>query len=261
MTAIRLPLPRTGTANTLSPVFDPGPVTGMIDVADRHACGGPGINRDKDTDILALRHQLATPQWELGSIGAGFAPKGGALLAVLLKPLPCNSLRRLHLITVASRTLGDPQARGHQPDTRAHRHHLGSTPAQPGRRAAGARLHRDRHTDQVAPVHPGRHRARHQAGPRTGHHGRLWMNSVTERRMQTCSHELLDRTLIWSQHHLLHALLECETHDNQPPRPPSDAAGRTTTTSARTDRRSSTHSASPTSTSADTADSGGIIHA
>ncbi|WP_221179478.1 integrase [Streptomyces botrytidirepellens] len=28
--------------------------------------------------------------------------------------------------------------------------------------------------------------------------------------MQTCRHELLDRTSIWNQHHLLHALREFE---------------------------------------------------
>jgi putative transposase len=33
------------------------------------------------------------------------------------------------------------------------------------------------------------------------------------RRVQTCRHELLDRTLIWNQHHLLHALREFEQHD------------------------------------------------
>jgi putative transposase len=36
-----------------------------------------------------------------------------------------------------------------------------------------------------------------------------------ERWIQTCRHELLDRTLIWNQAHLLHALLEYERHYNQ----------------------------------------------
>jgi hypothetical protein len=30
-------------------------------------------------------------------------------------------------------------------------------------------------------------------------------NSIMERWVQTCRHELLDRTLIWNQRHLLHA--------------------------------------------------------
>ena len=41
------------------------------------------------------------------------------------------------------------------------------------------------------------------------------MNSVMERWVQTCRHELLDRTLIWNQRHLLHALHEYETHYNR----------------------------------------------
>ncbi len=40
-------------------------------------------------------------------------------------------------------------------------------------------------------------------------------NSIMERWVQTSRHELLDRTLIWSQRHLLHALREFETFYNQ----------------------------------------------
>ncbi|MEY9912020.1 putative transposase [Catenulispora sp. MAP12-49] len=40
------------------------------------------------------------------------------------------------------------------------------------------------------------------------------MNSVMERWVQTCRRELLDRTLIWNQRHLLRALHEYETHYN-----------------------------------------------
>jgi hypothetical protein len=44
------------------------------------------------------------------------------------------------------------------------------------------------------------------------------MNAVMERWVQTCRRELLDRTLIWNQRHLLHALREFETfyNDNRP---------------------------------------------
>lgn len=56
------------------------------------------------------------------------------------------------------------------------------------------------------------------------------MNSITEGWVQTCRHELLDRTLIWNQRHLLHALREFEQFYNfhrphqgianaRPPRP------------------------------------------
>ena len=41
------------------------------------------------------------------------------------------------------------------------------------------------------------------------------MNSIMERWVQTCRHELLDRTLIWNQRHLLHALREYEHFYNQ----------------------------------------------
>ncbi|WP_306320011.1 MULTISPECIES: integrase core domain-containing protein [unclassified Streptomyces] len=44
------------------------------------------------------------------------------------------------------------------------------------------------------------------------------MNSITERWVRTLRRELLDRTLIWNEHHLrhaLHALKEYEQHDNK----------------------------------------------
>jgi putative transposase len=40
------------------------------------------------------------------------------------------------------------------------------------------------------------------------------MNSITERWVQTCRRELLDRTFIWNQRHLLHALHEFEQFYN-----------------------------------------------
>ncbi|MEV0695539.1 integrase core domain-containing protein [Streptomyces sp. NPDC050388] len=42
------------------------------------------------------------------------------------------------------------------------------------------------------------------------------MNSIVERWIQTCRRELLDRTLIWDQRHLLHALREFESFYNEP---------------------------------------------
>jgi hypothetical protein len=41
------------------------------------------------------------------------------------------------------------------------------------------------------------------------------MNSIMERWIQACRHELLDRTLIWNQVHLLHTLGEYERHRNR----------------------------------------------
>jgi putative transposase len=45
------------------------------------------------------------------------------------------------------------------------------------------------------------------------------MNSIMERWVQTCRRELLDRTLIWNQRHLLHALREFEQFFNEPSSP------------------------------------------
>jgi putative transposase len=41
------------------------------------------------------------------------------------------------------------------------------------------------------------------------------MNSIMGRWVQTCRRELLDRTLIWNQRHLLHALREFEQFYNR----------------------------------------------
>ncbi|MFI6332879.1 integrase [Micromonospora chersina] len=40
------------------------------------------------------------------------------------------------------------------------------------------------------------------------------MNSLIERWIQSCRHELLDRTLLWNQAHLLRALCEYEQFRN-----------------------------------------------
>ncbi len=43
------------------------------------------------------------------------------------------------------------------------------------------------------------------------------MNSIMERWVLTCRRELLDRTLIWNQAHLLHALRAVLQHSPPPP--------------------------------------------
>ncbi|MPY60452.1 integrase core domain-containing protein [Streptomyces spongiae] len=40
------------------------------------------------------------------------------------------------------------------------------------------------------------------------------MNAIMERWVQTCRHELLDRTLVWNERHLRHALRQFEQHHN-----------------------------------------------
>jgi putative transposase len=62
------------------------------------------------------------------------------------------------------------------------------------------------------------------------------MNSIMERCVQTCRRELLDRTLIWNQRHLLHALREFEQFDNSH-RPHQGIANARPLRAARTDPR------------------------
>ena len=76
------------------------------------------------------------------------------------------------------------------------------------------------------------------------------MNSIMERWIQTCRHELLDRTLIWNQAHLLHALREYERHYNRSPSPSGHRERPTAASAARTDHRPGHDS--PICTSADT---------
>lgn len=54
--------------------------------------------RDKDIQILALRHQITVLERQLGTNKAKFAPEDRAFLATLLAPLPRVVLRRLRLI-------------------------------------------------------------------------------------------------------------------------------------------------------------------
>ena len=63
------------------------------------------------------------------------------------------------------------------------------------------------------------------------------MNSIMERWVQTCRRELLDRTLIWNQRHLLHALREFEAVLQRPPTPPGHRQRPPAAPTARTDHR------------------------
>ena len=58
----------------------------------------PRSNRDKDAEILALRHQISVLQRHLGSQRIRFEPADRALLAALLHPLPRPTLRSLRLL-------------------------------------------------------------------------------------------------------------------------------------------------------------------
>ena len=56
----------------------------------------PMSDRDKDAEILALRHQLAVLQRKVGK--PAFTPNDRTLLAALLHHLPTQKLRQLHLL-------------------------------------------------------------------------------------------------------------------------------------------------------------------
>jgi hypothetical protein len=74
------------------------------------------------------------------------------------------------------------------------------------------------------------------------------MNSIMERWIQSCRRELLDRTLMWNQAHLLHALCEYERHYND-----TDPTGESPAPVpyARSPIRSPIRATSPDSTSGD----------
>ncbi|MFD1045714.1 integrase core domain-containing protein [Kibdelosporangium lantanae] len=290
----------------------------------------PRSNRDKDIEILALRHQIAVLQRQLGNTKTRFSPADRALLAALLHRLPRQTLHKLRLLVRPDTIL-----RWHRDLLRRH-HAKMSRPKRPGRprtirsiRILVLRLAREnlnwgyRHIhgellvsgikvaastvwqiltdagidpaperasstwaqflrsqaqvllgcdffETVTPTgvrmyvlvaiehaqrririlgatpHPtaewvtqaarnlvmdlqdASHRARFPIRDRDGKFPHLLdailtnagievvpsgvqmpkMNSIVERWIQTCRHELLDRTLIWNQRHLLHALRE-----------------------------------------------------
>lgn len=57
----------------------------------------PVSDREKDAEILALRHQLSILQRQLGPDRVRFTPSDRALLAALLHRLPRRVLTSLHL--------------------------------------------------------------------------------------------------------------------------------------------------------------------
>jgi transposase len=196
----------------------------------------PMSDRDKDVEILALRHQITVLERQLGAdTKVRFTLEGRAFLASLLASLPREVLRRLRLLVRPDTVLRRhrdlmkrrhartcrPKRRGRPPMVRSIRALIlrlvrenpgwgyrrvhgelttlgikvapstvweilkqaglvpaperASTtwadfPALASRRPAGLRFHRDRHFERAAPVHPGGHRACHQARPRAGHH-------------------------------------------------------------------------------------------
>ncbi|WP_228122619.1 integrase core domain-containing protein [Saccharothrix syringae] len=87
----------------------------------------PMSDRDKDTEILALRHQIMVLQRQLGDARPRSSPADRAFLAALLHRLPMLALRRLRLPVRPDTVL-----RWHR-DLLARRHAARSRPKRPGR--------------------------------------------------------------------------------------------------------------------------------
>jgi putative transposase len=87
----------------------------------------PRSDRDKDAEILALRHQITVLQRHLGPQKIRFEPADRALLAALLHPLPRPTLRCLRLLVRPDTTL-----RWHR-NLVARRHATVSRPKRRGR--------------------------------------------------------------------------------------------------------------------------------
>ncbi|MFD9701552.1 hypothetical protein [Lentzea sp. NPDC059081] len=87
----------------------------------------PLTDREKDIEILALRHQLAVLQRQLGDRRPPLRPEDRAFLAALLAPLARTTLRRLRLLVSADTVL-----RWHR-DQAKRRHAQASRRRKPGR--------------------------------------------------------------------------------------------------------------------------------
>jgi putative transposase len=87
----------------------------------------PGGDRDKDIEILSLRHQLAVLQRQLAGQQVRFEPVDRAWQAALLHPLPRLTMRRRRLLVRPDTIL-----KWHR-DLIARRHAAVSRPRRPGR--------------------------------------------------------------------------------------------------------------------------------
>jgi putative transposase len=87
----------------------------------------PVSDRDKDVEILALRHQIAVLERQLGGKKVRFTPPDRAFIAALLHRLTPEALRRLQLLVRPDTVL-----RWHR-DLIAGRHAALSRPKRPGR--------------------------------------------------------------------------------------------------------------------------------
>jgi transposase len=96
----------------------------------------PMTDREKDVEILALRHQLTILQRQLGDQRPQLRPEDRAFLAALLAPLARTTLRRLRLLVSP-----DTMLRWHR-DLIKHRHARASANRGPGRPRTVASIRR-----------------------------------------------------------------------------------------------------------------------
>ncbi|GAA1122324.1 hypothetical protein GCM10009577_51640 [Streptomyces javensis] len=87
----------------------------------------PMTDRDKDTEILALRHRITVLERQLGKDKIHFSPSDRAFVAALLHRLPLHVLRQLRLLVRPDTVL-----RWHR-SLVAHRHASSCRPKRPGR--------------------------------------------------------------------------------------------------------------------------------
>ncbi|WP_445519763.1 integrase core domain-containing protein [Streptomyces sp. NEAU-174] len=87
----------------------------------------PKSDRDKDAEILALRHQITVLERQLGGDRARFTPSDRAFLAALLHRMPLPALLRVRLLVRPDTVL-----RWHR-DLVKRRHAASSRPKRPGR--------------------------------------------------------------------------------------------------------------------------------
>ncbi|MDH6221783.1 integrase core domain-containing protein [Streptomyces pseudovenezuelae] len=87
----------------------------------------PMSDRDKDTEILALRHQITVLERQLGNDRVRFTPSDRAFLAALLHRLPSQVLRRVRLLVRPDTVLRWNR------DLIARRHAAASQPKRSGR--------------------------------------------------------------------------------------------------------------------------------
>jgi putative transposase len=86
----------------------------------------PMSDRDKDAEILALRHQITVLERQLGDRKVRFTLSDRAFLAALIHRLPRDVLRRVRLLVRPDTVL-----RWHR-DLVARRHAVASRPKRPG---------------------------------------------------------------------------------------------------------------------------------